>query len=297
MAGVEEFAALHRGGWVADVSEGVKPLLVNDEKVSAEGEEFEALVEQHLYGEEALGVYPLTTRKGLWFVDWVAVDLDDGDISSVHADNLVGVLQQFGITGWKEPSKSKGFHVWVYLTEPMLASTARNCMIGACRIVETPIDEVYPKQTQLGPGKIGNCLRLPYPQTRNPGRQEVEGYTWEQYTEAALASRSTPAQVEQLHGLYLATEPVKTATTYGNLEILDEDDLTGRARHIWDNPFELDRSKTLFRFAVSLLERDYSEQSVVTWVAKLDERVGKFVGRADAEKQIRNLVQSAMQTL
>ena len=138
---VEQFASLHAGGFVADVANGVKPMLTNEETVLAAGEEYELLIEQHLYGDEALGVYPLIERNGLFWVNWIAVDLDEGDISEPHADNLVALLEELSIHSWKEPSRSKGFHVWVYLERPLQAAMARNCMIGACRLIETPIKE------------------------------------------------------------------------------------------------------------------------------------------------------------
>lgn len=292
---IDQFAALHQGGFVADVSDGVKPMLVNHEKVVAAGEEYEALIEQHLYGEEALGVYPLMERNGLWWVNWVAVDLDEGDTSEPHADNTVNVLAKLGVTSWKEPSRSKGFHVWVYLEEPMQAAAARNCMIGVCRLVGTPIKEVYPKQTQLSPGKMGNCLRLPYAATRPTGRQQMGDLGWEEFTAQAWDTRCPVEQFERLHALYIKTEPEKPVFSYRGSE--DSDDFTGRARRIWENPFERDRSSTLYRFAVSLLERDYSVEATVHWVTQLDDRVGKFKDREDGPLQIQRMVEAALRSL
>lgn len=292
---VDKFAALHAGGFVADVAEGVRPMLENDEVVVARGDSYTALIEQHLYGDEALGVYPLIEQNGLFWVNWVAVDLDEGDASEPHADNVVAVLSRLSIQAWKEPSRSKGFHVWVYLQQPLQAAMARNCMIGACRIVNTPIKEVYPKQTKLGPGKIGNCLRLPYAHTRNIGRQQIGDLTWEEFTDQAWETRCPTEQFERLHALYLQTEPAKPAFAYSGTQ--DSDDFTGRARRIWENPFEQDRSSTLYRFAVSLLERDYSIEATIHWVTQLDERVGKFKDREDGPRQIERMVEAALRSL
>ena len=62
-------------------------MLENDEVVVARGDSYTTLIEQHLYGDEALGVYPLIEQNGLFWVNWVAVDLDEGDASEPHADN------------------------------------------------------------------------------------------------------------------------------------------------------------------------------------------------------------------
>ena len=149
MGGVEDFAELHKGGFIANVAKGVKPLTRQGDYVEAYGEEYEELIKKHLEGDANIGVYPLWQKNGVWMVNWGAVDLDDGEISYVHATNLQKLLTKMGITSWKEPSRSKGVHVWVYLQAPMAASLVRQALIGACRIVDVPIREVYPKQISL----------------------------------------------------------------------------------------------------------------------------------------------------
>ena len=209
MGGVADFAELHKGGFIANVAKGVKPLTRQGDYVEAYGEEYEEMVKKHLEGDANIGVYPLWQKNGVWMVNWGAVDLDDGEISYVHATNLQKLLTKMGITSWKEPSRSKGVHVWVYLQAPMAASLVRQALIGACRIVDVPIREVYPKQISLEKGSIGNCLRLPYPGGRTPGKQEIEGYSWQKFTKEALENRTPPAMMRKLLPLHAATEPKK----------------------------------------------------------------------------------------
>ena len=281
-----DFALLHEGGTIAYVANRIKPV-----KQISEEQYLEAIGE-HLQGEEAIGVYPLWERNNVWMVNWVAVDLDEGDISDIHADNLVALLKQMGIKGWKEPSRSKGYHVWVYLKEPVSASLARKGMIGACRTVDVPIREVYPKQIHLDAGQIGNCLRLPYPAIRKSPRQEVAGYDLQKFVEEALATRVPAGVYRKLMSLYNATEPapIVQPKDYGTKI---NGDFVGVAKDIWHNPRDDDRSSTLYAFAGSLIWQEFSIEATVDWVRRLDERLGKFTDRRDREEQIRNLVQRA----
>ena len=130
MGALEDFADLHKGGFIANVAKGVKPLTRQGDYVEAYGEEYGEMIKRHIEGDANIGVYPLWQKNGVWMVNWGAVDLDEGDISDIHANNLQTLLTKMGITSWKEPSKSKGFHVWVYLQAPMAASLVRQALIG-----------------------------------------------------------------------------------------------------------------------------------------------------------------------
>ena len=231
-------------------------------------------------------------------VNWVAVDLDDGKTSDVHEDNLQKILSAKGIPSFKETSKSKGYHVWVYLDQPIAASIGRKGMIGACRIVDVPIKEVYPKQTILPEGKIGNCLRLPYPHSRSTGRHEVyvpdvsppTFYDAESFVEAAWDNRVSLPVFRELVRLYEATEP--NAPQYSGSD-RNDGEFYGTARKIWDQTTFEDRSAAMFAFAGSLLWQGYSIDATIDWVRKLDDRLGKYVDRAEREKYLRDLVESA----
>ena len=138
---LERFAALHQGGALADVTSWVHPLEEDGNVALGYGEEYLQHIETHLDDDVALGVYPLWQRNGVWMVNWCAVDLDDGENSSVHADNLIILLEKTGIQSWKETSKSKGYHVWVYLTEPVAATVARKGLIGCLLYTSDAADE------------------------------------------------------------------------------------------------------------------------------------------------------------
>tara|TARA_R110000822_G_scaffold33203_2_gene94881 strand:+ start:7154 stop:8065 length:912 start_codon:yes stop_codon:yes gene_type:complete len=285
---LEDFASLHKGGTIAYVKDRIKPVKQIDY------EDYLQAVTEHLNGKEPIGVYPLWQRNNVWMVDWAAVDLDEGDVSDIHADNLVSLLSKMSIRSWKETSKSKGYHVWVYLKEPISAAVARNGMIGACRTVDVPIREVYPKQITLSTGQIGNCLRLPFPNERNKGRQEVIDYTLEDFVQEAKEQRTPPSVYRKLLGLHTATEPAPLKII--NKGTKADGEFEGVAKDIWENPTMkkgqpvTDRSGTLVAFAGSLLWQDFSIQATIDWVRRLDDILGKYADRPDREQRITDLV-------
>ena len=304
---VETFAALHAGGRIAVNYGGIRPYVgVNGEPLDAEGEPYEDTIRDHLDDEPPIGVYPLflmDDRPGVWHVNWCAVDLDEGEGDIVHARNLRTLLHEFGVTAFIERSRSKGFHIWVYLQKPIPATLARESVIGACEMVDVPTVEVYPKQTTLEGQGYGNCLLLPYPNMRNPGRQEVldtddNPLSLEKFTETAWATRAATYSMQTVHSLYRERHVRKVneflnETGVGGIKGRDDKNFKFIARQIWDGDVQEDRSNALYAFACSLFRQNYRDDSVFRWSAALDEKIGKFVGRNDREKRLQELVTHA----
>jgi hypothetical protein len=299
---VDTFARLHEGGRIATNYDGIRPLVnAQGEAYSAEGEPYVDAVRQHLEGEPPIGVYPLFRkdyqRTAEWYVNWLAVDLDEGEPDFVHACNLYRLLGRFGVQAWIERSRSKGFHVWVYLRQPLTAEMGREAMLGACRLVDVPTKEVYPKQTVLEGKGFGNCLLLPYPNMGNPGRQVVvdlhdEPYGLDEFVETAWASRATAHAVRSIHALYQERH-LKPIAKVEQVRVRDDDNFGYIARRIWDGDIQQDRSNALYAFACSLFRQNYSDYTVLHLTGKLDERVGKFVGRNDRDRRLEELVTNA----
>ena len=299
---VDTFARLHEGGRIATNYDGIRPLVnAQGEAYSAEGEPYVDAVRQHLEGEPPIGVYPLFRkdyqRTAERYVNWLAVDLDEGEPDFVHACNLYRLLGRFGVQAWIERSRSKGFHVWVYLRQPLTAEMGREAMLGACRLVDVPTKEVYPKQTVLEGKGFGNCLLLPYPNMGNPGRQVVvdlhdEPYGLDEFVETAWASRATAHAVRSIHALYQERH-LKPIAKVEQVRVRDDDNFGYIARRIWDGDIQQDRSNALYAFACSLFRQNYSDYTVLHLTGKLDERVGKFVGRNDRDRRLEELVTNA----
>lgn len=121
----------------------------------------------HLYGDPPIGIYNLLPDSTTW---WSATDIDVDRIDWVQ--NLMEVWSYYGLRTYAETSRSKGWHLWLFHAEPIPASTARDAWLWVHEVADVPATEVYPKQVD-GSTTFGNCIRMPYPKGRNPGRQVV----------------------------------------------------------------------------------------------------------------------------
>ncbi len=304
---VATFAALHRGGRIAINYGSIKPLVdAQGAPYAATGEPYEDAIRDHLNDEPPIGVYPLFRNDGhggRWHVNWCAVDLDEGEGDLIHAKNLKLLLNKFGITAFIERSRSKGFHIWVYLKQSVSATLAREALFGACELIDVPTREVYPKQTELDGKGYGNCLLLPFPNMSNPGRQVIlddgdNPTTVERFTHQAWATRAPVHSMQTLHSLHKERH-IRNANAFlnesgmGAIQGRDDKDFKYIARQIWEGDVREDRSNALYAFACSLFRQNYRDDSVFRWSAALDEKIGKFVGRSDREKRLHELVEHA----
>jgi hypothetical protein len=89
----------------------------------------------------------------------VVVDIDR-DVPSL-AQRMVAALRAVGIAAHLERSKSKGFHIWIFFTAPVLGRRAQQL---AAYLRERFIwtGEFFPRQDALEPGAIGNFVFLPW---------------------------------------------------------------------------------------------------------------------------------------
>jgi len=125
-----------------------------------------------LAGKNSLGIYPLRTDDTCY---WASTDFDDGNVEA--ARQLMDALYDLGInTGvWLEKSKSKGWHVWLFLDAPAQAKDVRLLLRAALKKATLPPTvEVFPKQDSLGetPDRIGSYIHLPYYGNGNDGRRQ-----------------------------------------------------------------------------------------------------------------------------
>lgn len=126
------------------------------------------VIKAHLTGKKRIGRYPLSPDimdgTGTW---WVAVDIDDDDIEL--AIRFCEPLEHLGIPCYIERSKSKGYHVWIFFSEPVEAVKTRALMRYGIEILERDtsyrIKEIFPKQNTIknadGSFGFGNYINLP----------------------------------------------------------------------------------------------------------------------------------------
>ncbi len=127
-------------------------------------EKFSTLIKQHFLGQTRLGVTPeiLGQEDKVMFG---GIDIDCPDISLDEKYNLALCLQQkllkdYGLKALIETSKSKGFHVFVFFTQPQERAFIKNLLqdviksVTDHKIANGEI-EIFPK------GNRGNAIFLP----------------------------------------------------------------------------------------------------------------------------------------
>lgn len=269
---------------------------------------YEARIRGHLDGIRPMGVYPLTDKLE---VCWGCTDLDYTD-DPTQALDLATLLRTAGVNAWVEVSRSKGYHVWTFASEPIPAIVMRNAMLAVHQMLEIPATEVNPKQVTLeGLKGYGNYVRLPYPGALEtpPGevqpRQSViapdgiHRITLAEFVENATASRSTLEDYEKVAALYIAPPPPQ------RVDIDTEPELDDTLARKLGKPAYLalkygprdghDRSSSLMRLAHLCREDGVTPAEALAVVRAADLRWGKFWNRADGDDQLLRMVTNAYQ--
>ena len=117
----------------------------------------DAVLLAHLKGEQPYGVYLLdgaVTRAAA-----IDFDMDDPSLPA----KLLSCAREVGLPVYIERSKSKGYHVWVFLEAPgVQASKARSVFACLLAGLNMPHAEIFPKQDSLGNGaSYGNFINAP----------------------------------------------------------------------------------------------------------------------------------------
>lgn len=262
----------------------------------------------HLEGTAPpIGVYPLVFVPRGWFVHWGCVDFDEGEaFSRIHAQNLQLILNHFGITGWVERSRSKGYHVWVFAQNWTPAKLMREALLAACQLVDAPTKEINPKSIELPEGSLGNYVRLPYPghlggsydPTRRVMLDGEKPWPLATFVNTAHAKRTAAVQLEKLAAFYAPPRPPIRRRDWEKSELTGRaiDRLVGKARVIFDQgPFEgSGRGHTLYKLACYLREDGrHTREEALELVRDADARWGKFHLRPDCEIRLQSVIDEA----
>lgn len=120
--------------------------------------EFGSLAEwipSHINGENRIGAFPCVNDE----TKWGLLDLDSENKDRIN--RIYACLLDHNITPYLERSKSKGFHIWIFLDEPVKASDIRlvlSHIINEAHVEQTSI-EIFPKQDRAE--NTGNGVFLP----------------------------------------------------------------------------------------------------------------------------------------
>lgn len=228
------------------------------------------------------GIYPTYPPSQ---TNWGCVDFDEGyDQSWGDAQNLYNLLQMLGFNVWTEKSRSKGYHIWIFLQQPHPAHLVRQALINACLLVGAPTKEINPKQDHLAEGQIGNYVRLPYPHgTGGPnGAQTMvdtngDSIPLEQFVEQATTYRHDEERFLLVRLSMVAPEKEPSPAIRNNVTYSfgDTEKLIQKIHD--EGPLEgVDRSSTLWKLARLCAEHpDYTLAKTFEVVDSANQRWGK----------------------
>jgi putative DNA primase/helicase len=121
----------------------------------------DSIITQHLVGQRRIGVYMMLIDSTYF----ACVDVDRKDREPVAIEDTKEILntsQSYGLSGYIERSKSKGYHIWYFFSDLVQASKIRAILkqIHYESGISEPI-EIFPKQDSVADGEYGNFINLP----------------------------------------------------------------------------------------------------------------------------------------
>lgn len=255
----------------------------------------------HLFGDKPIGVYPMVPYKGGWYTVWGCSDIDVEDHAG--AMSIRDALNSAGVHAYIEKSRSKGYHVWVFATEPVPAVDMRRMLLAAHQVADYPAREINPKQETLRDTKqYGNYVRLPYPNcldTETNRRRIINDDQTPRdisdFMADAIRNATEPATIKRLADYY---KPPKAQTIihtdYVPCESLAEAmrKLSALGKVIWrDGPLEGgDRSRTLTKLGHECVRCGLNPSETKVVITDADLRWGKYHNRTNGELEIDKLV-------
>lgn len=248
------------------------------------------LYQRHLEGlEPGLGIFPIRPDATVRFA---AVDLDEPNFALAQeiADFIPARV-------FIERSRSGNAHVWVFFRGSCPAWVARGNLRLALEAAGAPRVEVFPKQTELLPGMVGNYINLPYHGTDRPiihdAAYPAAGMPLTEFLDIAENSLVDPDHWRGLAIQAGITPPGvmsdEPEVPFGERTTLHEC-ATYMLEHKEDNPLAPGhRHVVLFNLAKMVLNaRDYDEQDAVAIVSGYNEAGVSPVSPDEIESLVAN---------
>jgi hypothetical protein len=251
---------------------------------------------RHLYGEELIGIYPLTDGSS---VRWGCSDIDVDDIDS--ARNLQVAFGMKSIPSFVEKTV-RGFHVWVFANDWIPAPIMRRAFLSAHEVIGLPPKEVNPKQEEAT--GLGNYVRLPYPGGIDAipdnrymlFKQDDTPMTLKQFLESAQESRVNinllrPLAEKHKPKTKMLFDATSVATNHFVKDALKL--ASGYSANIWRNGVlpGNDRSRTLCKMVHHLRDDGVSMGDAYIILVDADKRWGKYHERADCVEQLTKIIE------
>jgi len=113
--------------------------------------------QQHLNGERGIGIVPIDPDTSK--CRWGAIDIDTYDLDF---GALQRNIQQMDFPLFIAKSKSGGAHCYLFLSDWAPASKVVDTLASMAISLGYAHSELFPKQTQIKNGEVGNWLNSPY---------------------------------------------------------------------------------------------------------------------------------------
>lgn len=248
----------------------------------------------HLTDGPYIGVYPAVpvgTRPAICV--WGCSDIDVEDLDAARL--IQRTLGMVDVVSHVERSRSKGYHVWVFASSPVPAEDMRRMLLVAHQVANYPAREVNPKQSNVSVSKVGNYVRLPYPNglVNDPIRRVILN-EWDQpiplagWLPDAMANRTDPSKIKELAELYVPPVQQHIVVDLGTTESLDDALRVANPmiRTIWrDGPLpNKDRSSTLMFLAYACQEAGMTPSMCHVVISDADRRWGKYTSKGQLEE-------------
>lgn len=260
--------------------------------------------ERHLLGIEPIGIYPVQYRGEESKVRWGCCDIDTGDWREAYM--LAIALQGMKMRPFVERSRSKGWHIWVFVDTWVPARVMRRALKVAYASIDLPAKEANPKSEQLRPDQLGNYVRLPYKGALvTPNERQCMMETW------GPTSDGTPMLLADFLGLsddqlftpvniveYWASKWYEPPRRTANVTLDDSVDYMRLAaslpvtwRKVWLDGDVRDRSATFVAMAYDLAKRGWQAQQVfdVLWGCPWN----KYRDRNNGDHYVQDIVERA----
>ena len=249
---------------------------------------------KHLYGQELVGIYPLTDNST---VKWGCTDIDVDEIDL--ALNLKTAFEIKGIQSFVEKTR-RGYHVWVFADDWIPAPIMRRAFLAAHEAVKVPAKEVNPKQEEAT--GLGNYVRLPYPNGINEmpenryvlSEATLEPISLKEFLTEAKQTRTSINLLRPLAELYKPRKRASLDVTSIRLDVQEAlDYVSPYVATVWRNgPVgNLDRSNILCLLVHKMREYGTPMNHAYTILVDADKRWGKFHNRADGIEQLVKIVE------
>lgn len=260
--------------------------------------------ERHLTGVEPVGIYPVYHDGSETYVNWGCCDIDTGDWSEAYM--LAQALDGMRLNAWVERSRSKGWHIWVFSNEPVLARDMRRCLKVAYAAIDLPAKEANPKSESLRPNQLGNYVRLPYKGgliVASERQTMMDGFN--HLNDGSPLSFSNFISINDLdlfskadrirHWASKWYEPPRRSINMVTDNDVDSIKLANSLpttwRDVWLNGNVRDRSATFVAMAYDLAKRGWQAQDVydILWSCPWN----KYRDRNDGEYYVQDIVERA----